>query len=148
MFVCVCVYTDPYGLRRVPPDDSDTFKVAWLGVFDTKNHITNSVTGVWAVRCAHTSSRVRAHPFTPADRCRCAPHKQLEDTVARKSILLYNVEFTSGGRINTVTKEHVVEALKRQSKECYDLLPPAWLPKQVTLQSQNRSKGKGKSRKR
>ena len=136
---------DPYGLRRVPPCDTDTFEVAWLSVFDAKNHITNSVTGVWALRCAHFSSRVNVHPFKE-DRCRCAPHKLLRETIARKSILLYDAEFTSGGRVNGVTKEHVVEALKKQSDKSYALLPKAWLPKEITLQSQKRAKGKSRKR--
>jgi hypothetical protein len=141
----LCCLVDPYGLRRVPPSDTDTFEVAWLGVFDAKKQITNSVTGVWALRCAHSSARVRVHPFTQ-ERCGCAPHKLLKDRISRKSILLYEAELTAGGRVNGVTKGHVVEALKKQSAKSYDLLPTAWLPKQVTLQSQKRAKGKSRKR--
>ena len=124
--------------------DADELKINWLGVFDNKGKITNSVTGTWQLRCAHSTGRVNPHPWT-VERCGCAPHALLSDTIQRSSVLLYESEFTGGGRLDKVTKTQVEEALRAHPAH-HKMLPSAWVPKTVTLH--DKKKGRGKSRRR
>ena len=112
----------------------------WLGVFNAKNQLENSVTGGWLVRCAHATGRVKPHPWTE-EKCACEPHAPLCDTIKRSSILLYECEFTPGNRLNNLTKQQVVDALKA-FPERLQRLPKTWLPIEITMQDKKRSRGK------
>ena len=140
---------DQYGLRRVPSTDTDKFQIAWLGVFDAKHKITNSVTGIWRLRCAHSNNRVKVHPWS-AEKCCAAPHSLMVDTIERASILLYDVEFTEGGRLNEVSKTQIVQTLSQlQNKSAlFELLPKTWkkTTEPVSLRSKKGGKGKGRRR--
>lgn len=144
LHVCVA-FTDHHGLRLDRSSPDDKFQIAWLGVFNAKGQLENSVTGVWRLRCAHSTGRVRPHAWTQ-ERCACEPHALLCDAIQRSSILLYECEFTEGHRLTTVSKTQVVEALTQQAPERLPRLPKSWLPKEVVMQDKKR--GRGKSRKR
>ena len=119
--------------------------MAWLGVFNTKGKLENSVTGAWSVRCAHSTGRSRPHPWTQA-KCACEPHARLCDTITRSSILLYECEFTEGNRLTGISKTQVVDALRQLAPERLSRLPKTWLPKEVTMQDKKRGKGKSRNR--
>ena len=140
----MCADVDHHGLRLDPSTPEDTFTISWLGVFNSAGKLENSVTGAWHLRCAHRSGRVAWHAWEEA-RCSCAPHARMTDIVERKSILLYECEFTDGGRLNSVTKGQVVQALKEYPARI-KRLPKTWVPKTQTLQDKVKSKGKGRKR--
>lgn len=119
--------------------------MVWLGVFNAKGQLENSVTGSWRVRCVHSTGRLRPHAWTQ-ERCACEPHARMSDTIQRSTILLYECEFTENARLTNVSKTQVVEALKAQAPDRLQRLPKTWLPKEYTMQDKKR--GKGKSRKR
>ena len=138
------MYVDHHGLRVVPTAGEDEFRINWMGVFDGSGKITNSVTGIWRLRCAHSTARLRPHPWTE-EKCSCEPHSKLADTIQRSSILLYESECTEQGRLDKVTKTQVEEMLRAHT-EHHAKLPPSWIPKMVSLQ--DKKKGRGKSRRR
>ena len=143
--MCANPTVDHHGLRLEPSSPDHMLNVVWLGVFNAKGQLENSVTGSWHVRCAHSTGRVRPHAWTQ-ERCACEPHKLLTDTIQRSSILLYECEFTENDRLTAVSKAQVVEALSAQAPDRMQRLPKTWLPKEFTMQDKKR--GRGKSRKR
>ena len=140
----VSVCADHHGLRVEPATPADKLSIYWLGVFDSNGKITNSITGIWRLRCTHSTGRIRPHAWAET-RCACAPHGKQLDTIERSSILLYESEFTEQGRLDKVTKGQIEEVL-RERPEHHSLLPSSWVPKETTLQ--DRKRGRGKSRRR
>ena len=60
-----------------PATNDDEIPVYWMGVFDSRGRITNSIVGSYSLRCAFATRRVQFHMWD-CEVCRvCAPPPSL-----------------------------------------------------------------------